>query len=216
MHALSTTPGLMSRLRDETQEQHQRAESRPFEQALFKGTLPKPRYVQMLAQRYLIHRVLEREARHLRGAYPFLGAVLHDTLFQEKNLAADLACFGVDVESIQPAVATRALCADIERLAAERPLALLGVYYVFEGSKNGARMIAKRVSQAYELQPGPGMLYLDPHGDQQRPLWMEFKQRMDACGFAAADQDAMVAAARLTFDRVGELDDELYGAPAAS
>jgi len=210
MGNVETTVGLMARLRDETTEHHQRAESRPFERALLGGALPRVSYVEMLAQRYLVHRALERAARGLRDAHPFLAEILRDELFQEANLAADLEYFGVDQNAIVPARATRALVEDIGRLADQRPLALLGVYYVFEGSKNGARYVAKSVASTYALAPGPGLRYLDPHGEQQRALWLDFKKRMDDCPFSPADQDAMVAAAQLTFDRIGELDDELW------
>lgn len=216
MSNLGAAACVMARLRDETTEHHQRAESRPFERALLGGTLPRALYVELLAQRYLVHRVLERAARDLRDAHPVLVDILRDELFQEANLVADLEHFGIDQDAIVATRATRALIEEIERLADQRPLALLGVYYVFEGSKNGARYVARSVANAYGLPPGSGLRYLDPHGEQQRALWLDFKQRMDDCAFSTADQDAMVAAARLTFDCVGELDDELWAkVPAA-
>ncbi len=207
---MSESGGIMGRLREETAEQHQRAESNPFEQAMVRGVLPRDSYVQMLEQRYLIHRCLEQHVRELRESHPFVGQVVLDTLFQEQNLAEDLAHFHVDPGTVTPLRATQALIEDIQATAAQTPLALLGFYYVFEGSKNGARFVAKRVGTSLELTSGAGMRYLDPHGDQQRPLWMDFKARMDGCGFQATDQDAMVEAAKRTFERIIDLDHELY------
>lgn len=76
-------------------------------------------------------------------------------------------------------------------------------------------MLARVAGRAYQLTSDAGMRYLDPHGDQQRPLWMQFKAAMDAADFTEAELDAMVAAAGRTFDFVSGVDDELYaGAPA--
>jgi len=90
------------------------------------------------------------------------------------------------------------------------------MYYVFEGSKNGARYLVKRVAATYDLKPGPGLLYLDPHGEQQPALWAQYKARMDAAGFSPQDQDAIVAAAQQTFDLVAEVDDQVQAASTAA
>ncbi len=206
---MTAPTGIMLRLREETAPHHEHAESRPLEQSLVRGVLPRELYCDMLEQRYLIHRELEAQARKLRESQPMLAKVLEDTLFQESNLHADLVALGRDPKTAQPKGATQRLIHEIQSLGRTGSMALLGVYYVFEGSKNGARFIAKRVGPAYGLSPGPGMLYLDPHGEAQRPIWMEFKQRMDACHFSQADQDAMVEAAKLTFDCIADLDDEM-------
>lgn len=200
---------VMLRLREETIEHHKAAESRPVERALAAGTLPKARYVALLGQRLLIHRRLESRVRELAARFPFVGTIVQETLFQEPNLRADLRFFGVDPDAVTPLTATSRFLNAIDALADENPLSLLGVYYVFEGSKNGARYIVRRLRPAYGLAEGPGTLYLDPHGEQQRPLWEMFKQRMDAAGFAPADQTAMVAAAKMAFDAIAEVDEEI-------
>jgi len=205
----------MARLRDETAEHHARAESKPLEQALIAGELERSGYVRYLQQRYLIHAALEQEVAKLRDGHAPLSNVVRDELFQTGNLRRDLEFLGADGDGRVPLAATRKLLDEIERLATAEPLALLGIYYVFEGSKNGARIIAKRIARAHDLTPGPGLLYLDPHGEEQRPLWLALKGGMDACDFSPADQDAMVAAAQFTFDRIAELDDEIYAGCAA-
>lgn len=210
MNEATTAPtGLMTRLREETRPNHEYAESRDFERALLAGTLPLELYVRMLEQRFLIHAALEREVRTLRSAYPFLAAVLEDRLFQEPSLREDLAHFGVDPGVCTPCAATEKLIAAVERAAAEDPLALLGMYYVFEGSKNGARYIARSVRAAYGFPDGRGTAYLDPHGDQQRALWQEFRAKLDAAPIRGAAHDSIIAAAKVAFDCVAEIGDEL-------
>src|SRR5262245_41944327 len=50
---------IMSRLKHETAGAHRLAESSPFERALVSGRLPRPAYVEYLAQRLAIHAPLE-------------------------------------------------------------------------------------------------------------------------------------------------------------
>lgn len=201
---------LMARLREETRAQHETAESRPLEQSLFRGVAPKALYVQVLEQRFLIHQALERGLRALSEARPGLAGVVRHELFGEPHLRRDLENFGVHPESVTPVAATLDLLRLIDRLSAESSVALLGIYYVFEGSKNGSRILAARLSKAYQLPPGPGLLYFDPHGERQRAIWQEFRQSMDALDLAPAEHDAIVSAAQRTFECVARIDDELY------
>jgi heme oxygenase len=203
-------PGIMDRLRQATWPQHQHAEGRELQRALAKGALPCDTYIELLGQRLLIHCPLERELRRLRDADTRLRDVVREELFQESNLRRDLAHFAVNPDDVVPASATRRLIAEIGRMAKKQPVALLGHYYVFEGSKNGARMIASALRDAYELPSPEGLCYVDPHGSQQRVLWKAFKAAMNAVDFTEREQEAMVAAARCTFTLVSELDDELY------
>ncbi|MGE0481763.1 MAG: biliverdin-producing heme oxygenase [Phycisphaerae bacterium] len=211
--------GIMNRLRDETRPQHEHAESRPFEQALAAGRLPRELYVENLGQRLCMHKVLEAPLRQLVARDPRLADLVLDEQYQTPNLHADLAFFGIDAAVVRPRAATAALVREIEAAADQEPLALLGFFYVFEGSKNGAHFLAKRLRAAYQLEQN-GLRYFDPHGDQQRPLWHAFKARMDLVPLTPAEADAIVAAARATFQRVAEVEDEIYyermgAAPAA-
>jgi heme oxygenase len=208
--------GVMTRLRDETADDHKRAETGPLERALVSGHLRQPQFVEYLAQRWLIHRELERHIGTLCGTDARLTNLVPDVLRQESNVRADLAHFGRDVESIQPRRATGGFLSHVENIARVRPVALLGCYYVLEGSENGARYIARAVIGAYRLTPGQGTRYLDPHGEEQRPLWAAFKQRMDAVGFDDDEIDAMVAEARQMFAAIRELDDEIWSDGALS
>lgn len=211
---MTAATGVMARLRDETSTHHAAAEGSPLEQALVAGTLPRDTFVDLLGQRYIVHRALEARLRDLAAVNPTVATILHEELYQTANLQHDLAHFGVQAEAVTPLPATADYVAALPRIAAAEPLALLGACYVFEGSKNGAHFIARRLRPAYGLGSGPGTRYLDPHGAQQRPLWMAFKARMDAADFAPAVQDAMVAAARMTFDAIGRIDAAVHAGAA--
>lgn len=211
-------PTIMQRLREETAEHHKRAEARPLEQALVRGGVSRDAFIEYLSQRYLIHKALDAAVMGLVARDARLRGLVSAELLQEPNLRADLEWFGAAVDVIAPRRSTSRLIADMRDWAACDPIALLGAYYVFEGSKNGARYICKGLMRGLGLTPGSGTRYLDPHGEAQRELWMAFKARMDAIAFTPAECDAMVRAAAQTFDRIGELDDEcaeLLGVAAA-
>lgn len=199
--------GIMLRLREETAEQHKRAEQRPLEQLMIRGAIDRGLYGQSLGQRYLMHSALEKALDGLRAEDPAVAQIVTNDQYQAPNAEADLRFFGVDVATLQTLPATARFATLVKKTTSR---ALLGSLYVFEGSKNGARYIARALMRPLSLSPAGGMRYLDPHGDQQRPLWDAFKQRMDAAEFSGVEMDEMVAAAKATFDCIGELDDELF------
>lgn len=211
-----TNSSLMARLRDATWPQHQHAESRPLEQGLAKGTLPKDGYIALLEQRLPVHITLEKAWVMSGQEDPRIAQLVSDELLQVDNLRADLNFFERDIDRIEPLSSTRALIEDLEQALNELPHSLLGHYYVFEGSKNGGHMLAKGLRHVYDLPQHDGTRYFDPHGQQQRSLWMSFKARVDLIDFSDAERDQIVEAAKRTFDHVSAMDDELYAQVAAS
>jgi heme oxygenase len=83
------------------------------------------------------------------------------------------------------------------------------VLYVFEGSKNGARYIARALRGSLRISGAPGLRYLDPHGEAQRPVWESFKQRLDAAPLDAAEVDGIILAAKACFAHVTAVDGAL-------
>lgn len=203
---------IMQRLRTETAAEHKVAESSPFERALVQGRLPRAAYVEYLAQRLVVHAVLERGVLSITERDARFRDVITPELLQEQNLEDDLVHFGVDPTGVDPCAAAGQLIADLEYLRMARPTALFGSYYVLEGSKNGARYIARAVRDAYGLTNGSSLRYLDPHGDQQRTLWQAFGQRMDAVPLSAGEADGLVNAAQAMFRGIRAIDDEVWRA----
>jgi heme oxygenase len=203
--APTASAGIMGRLKSETAAQHAEAESKPLEAALVAGAIGQDQYKQYLAQRWLIHRELEAATDAALKKDARLQSLGLPDLYQTKNLESDLAQLGVDLKSIQPMKGATRLVAEIK--SAPSPATLMGIYYVFEGSKNGARYIAKALGGRARIT---ALKYLDPHGEAQRGLWMKFRADMDAIAWTPAEQDSMVKAAQATFTSISSLDDEIH------
>jgi heme oxygenase len=195
--------GIMARLKAGTAAQHAVAESKPLEAALIEGSIGRAQYEKYLSQRWLIHRELEAATdRALRTDNRLVSLGL-PSLYQTQNLEADLAHLQSNLESIRPLPGATKLIQEIQKAA---PATLMGIYYVFEGSKNGARYISKSLAKSGQT----ALRYLDPHGEQQRPLWMKFRADMDSISWTPAEQDQMVKAAQATFDAISSLDDAIH------
>lgn len=201
---------IMDRLKAETAENHARAEGRPIEQALIQGAVSRELFAAYLGERLHVHRALEPGIAALAASEARLAGKLPATLFQEENLLKDLEFFGVDATRHTPLAPTARFVGALREWAGARSLALLGAYYVFEGSKNGARYIARSVGRALGLSPGNGLHYLDPHGEAQRGMWQEFRAGLNGVAFTPDEAEGIVAAARRTFDAVAEIDDALW------
>lgn len=203
----------MDRLKEETWGLHQQAERGNLEQDLVKGKLPREVYRDHLGQRYLIHKVLEARLREARDQEPRLKAIVHDWQFHENDAAVDLKFYGGDPETVQPTPATEKLIKSIQEAD---PISLLGHQYVYEGSNNGAKFIAKALRGAWRLQGLDGTQYLDPYGDKQRERWAEFKSTMEAQEFSQEDGDKIVEAAKATFLQVIEVENDVYPGAATA
>ena len=195
--------GIMARLKAGTAAQHAVAESKPLEAALIEGSIGQAQYEKYLSQRWLIHRELEAATDRALRTDNRLASLGLPSLYQTKNLEADLAHLQSNLESIRPLPGATKLIQEIQKAA---PATLMGIYYVFEGSKNGARYISKSLAKAGQT----ALRYLDPHGEQQRPLWMKFRADIDSISWTSAEQDEMVKAAQATFDVISSLDDAIH------
>ena len=201
------TEGVMARLKAGTAAQHAVAESKPLEAALIEGSIGQAQYEKYLSQRWCIHRELEAATDRALTSDSRLASLGLPSLYQTKNLEADLAQFQTNLKSIHPLFGATHLIKEIQKAT---PATLMGIYYVFEGSKNGARFIAKAMAKAWGKIDTTGFRYLDPHGEAQRGLWMKFRSDMDAIPWTPAEQDQMVKAAQSTFDAISSLDDAIH------
>ena len=197
----------MARLKTGTAAQHAVAESKPLEAALIEGSIGQAQYEKYLSQRWLIHRELEAATDRALKTDARLTSLGLPSLYQTKNLETDLAHLQANLKSIHPFSGATHLIQEIQKAA---PATLMGIYYVFEGSKNGARYIAKAMAKAWGKADTTSFRYLDPHGESQRGLWMKFRSDMDAIPWTAAEQDEMVKAAQSTFDAISSLDDAIH------
>ncbi len=209
MPVQTDAPSIMQRLKTDTTGLHAAAEQTTFQQAMVAGRLPLDHYVASLQQMLLIHRTLEHHLR-LHRELPAIAAVLRDYQFQEPYLLNDLQYFECIVDQIQPLHATSDLIAAIEVTAAANPVALLGLHYVLEGSKNGGKFLAAAARRAYNLEGDAGLRYLDPYGANQRTYWQDFRTSMEGAQLSPRDTVAVLDAAALMFTAITRLYRELY------
>lgn len=201
---------IMTRLRTGTAALHQRAEQSAFQRALLAGELPRHGYVEYLRQMCLIHRSFEELLRRLGRHRPALGGVVREHLFRETHLTRDLQAFGIAPQTAVPLPATARFIDRVKEIAATNPIALLGVHYVFEGSTNGGRFIAKGLRGVCQLAADDGVSYFDAYGDEQPRYWREFKSLMNGLCLTAGEREAIVSAAGDAFLGMIGLFDELH------
>lgn len=200
--------GIMATLKAATAEQHQRAERHEFQQMMVRGTLPREAYADWLGQMLHIHRGLEGHLDRLVESHPRVASVFDDDRRKVPFLLDDLAFYQSDGEG-EALPATRRFLTLLDTLAATTPLALLGVLYVLEGSTNGARFIARRIRDAYDLPPDAGAAFVDPYGKAQPSRWRAFKDAMERLGFSETETRSVTAAAQETFNAVEALGGDL-------
>lgn len=203
---------IMTRLREETMPLHKETESGSFQVDLLSGRLPLDSYTDLLEQLLLAHRALERNLGRMAESHAAFRQVIHERQFQERNLTKDLLHFARDPNRARALPATQSFIDWIEETARSMPMALLGIHYVLEGSKNGGRFIAKAIRRAYSLAAGAGTCYLDPHGDDQQTFWQEFKTSMNRVDLTGAEADSIVEAAKETFRGIVRIHQELHAA----
>jgi heme oxygenase len=202
------THGIMATLKAATAEQHHRAERHEFQQMMVHGTLPREGYANWLGQMLHIHRGLEDHLGRLVESHPRVASVFDDDRRKVPFLLDDLAFYQSDGEG-EGLPATRRFLDLLDTLAARTPLALLGVLYVLEGSTNGARFIARRIREAYDLPPDGGAAFVDPYGEAQPSQWKAFKDAMEQLDLSEAEARSVTAAAQETFDAVEALGGDL-------
>lgn len=194
-------PSLADDLRLRTRDAHARAERHPLQARLVRAELSPREHAAYLAQLHALWAPLDRALADLAAADPRVAAMWRDHHPHAARVAADLAALGVpDPRALPLTPAAAHLAAAIDHAArAHGPerLALLGVWYVLEGSANGGRFIAAALRRA--LGPAAPVLTFDPHADQQRDRWSAWRTALDAADFSPPERDAVLAAADRTF-----------------
>lgn len=191
---------LTQELKEQTRQQHDDAEHHGLHAVMFgsRGVeAARAAYVGTLQQHLHIQIAFERELRRLAVESPVFAAVVRDEQYHLAALREDLHVFGAADVNATPG--TQRFVAYIEHAARHNPLALLGVFYVFEGSTNGGTMIAMRVRELLGLEGNEGTRFINPHGSQVRPIWMKWKASVDALTLTDAERDTAIAGAQEAF-----------------
>ena len=173
------------RLREATNEAHERLHGHDGFAAAASGAIAPADYADLLARLYGFHRAFELEA-HAAGGSGLAGRGRADML------AADLAAFGVDARALP-------LCGDL-RIGGGAE-AWLGALYVVEGSALGGAAIARALAAAYG--EGERRFFLG-YGERQGVMWRELTARLETLVRDEAAADAALASAVATFGRFAE------------
>ncbi len=203
----TATATIMEQLRETTAVAHRAAEARPLMRSIARGTVQRLPYVANLEQLLLVHRVLEAALVRAAAAAPAWAALEVESRLRVPDLEADLGQFGGSLrpEPLPATVVTQAW------LAQAGPEALLGAFYVTEGSTNGGRFLVKMVARGLGLPEGSraGLQSLDPYGTAQPDRWAAYKRAMDGLALAAPEREAVVAAAQTMFAHLGAVADQV-------
>lgn len=194
---------LADALKESTKDAHSRAERHPMQGRMVSGSATREQYALWLGQMYPVWRAVDAGLASLAASDPRVAAMVQPYHPHAARLAADLAFLGDRPDRHAPLPATTRFVDMINRAA--RGPALVGVWYVLEGSANGGRYIAKALSRSLQI-PGPeGLTSFDPHGEHQREYWQAWRAALDAQPWTPAEHSAIAAAAAATFDAVYEL-----------
>jgi heme oxygenase (biliverdin-producing, ferredoxin) len=191
---------LAALLRAGTHDEHRRAESMPFVGALVEGRLDAAAYTDLLVQYRVVYAALETAGGRMRdGDRP--GASLADpALDRRPALEADLTSLagpGWQDLTVRPAGA--AYAARVADVATGLPGYAAHAYTRYLGDLSGGLFI-RAVLRRHGYADDALAFYDFPAIPKPKPYKDAYRSRLDALPLDAAQQDAVVAEARVAFD----------------
>jgi len=213
---LMTPPksSLADTLKDRTKEAHARAEKHPIQGRMVTGKCTRAEYAGWLGQMLPVWSAVDAGLAALANRDPRAASMLKPYHVHAARIEADLAFLG-DSGAAHAALPATMRFVQMVNQAAASP-AVIGVWYVLEGSANGGRYIAKALSRGLEIAGPEGLTSFDPHGERQREFWQAWRSDVDAQDFSEPERTAIVAAADATFDAVYDMMEDLTPATQTS
>lgn len=205
------------RLRDQTREDHERAEASPFITAYMAGRIPLDGYAALQGQLWFIYEALEDAARDLR-AHPIVGPFLDPRLDRLPALRADLRRLVGDEwrQRVEPGPSARAHAARIREVAQAWPAGLVAHHYIrYLGDLSGGRALGTRARKTYGLTDDGALFYRFDGIESPRAFKDQYRRLLDAAPWSPIEQDRIVEEARSGFRLTGSMFEELergYGA----
>lgn len=206
---------LADALREQTKDAHSRAEKHPLQARMIKGEVDLEHYAQWLDQMLHIWKALDAALEKLSARDPRVAAMLKPYHPHAARIAADLKFLG-NVGGCPAVPAASGFAAWATDAAANTDPAVVGAWYVLEGSSNGGRFIAKALSRGLGIAGPEGLTSFDPHGEAQRERWQSWRADLDAQPWNHAERTAIIAAADATFDAIWSVMEELSSQPTHS
>ncbi|MBB6627476.1 biliverdin-producing heme oxygenase [Nocardioides sp. KIGAM211] len=199
----ATTP-LSAALRDGTRAEHEDAESSGFVTDLVAGRAPAWQYAAYLRRLRAVYGALEA-AVHDHRAHPALAAVHDEDLRRAAALDADVAHWSGSTQGPSTASGSSAATAYAARIdaARRRPHLLVAHHYTrYLGDLSGGRILADALRRGYArhgLDRGGLAFYDFAAIPKPVPYKRGYRDRLDAIALTRAEQDEVVAEARVAF-----------------
>ena len=114
------------------------------------------------------------------------------------RLRADLLYLGLSPAAIDGVP----LCTDLPEV--QDPAAAFGAAYVLEGATLGGRLIAGRLRARLGVEAARGAAFFSAYGEEVDARWLAFRLRLAAAVAAPEDERRALAAARETFETLGD------------
>ena len=189
MTTSAAMPPILSRLRAETRAEHDAIEA---DLDLTGDGLTRDGYRRVLERFYGFYAPLEPAIRAV-GGWADRGLDL-DARQKGPLLEADLRTLGGDAPTALPR------CDDLPLLVT--PADCFGCLYVLEGSTLGGQFISRHVQHAVGVTRETGGRFFHGYGDKTGEMWQSFRAALTGFVVSPADQDAAVAAAKDTFQKL--------------
>lgn len=208
-----------ARLREETRDDHERAEASPFITAYLAGRIPLAGYAALQGQLWFLYEALESSAVSLRDD-PVVGPFLDPRLERLPSLETDLrALIGDDWQGrLEPVAAARDHAARIREVARTWPAGYVAHHYIrYLGDLSGGRALGAKARRHYGLADDGVRFYQFEDIESPREAKDHYRRLLDEAPWAPDEQDLVVEEARAGFRLAGALFEELDRMfPAAS
>ncbi len=185
---------IMQKLRAETADQHREIENNSFLTRL-SGDLSLEEYIRILEKFYAFYSSFES---HLN--WKEIKSLSDGTLTGDKRrtplLEKDLRHFNVQLDRI-PRFPPYARSFSFP--------ALMGCFYVLEGSSLGRKMLYPRLSAKFGLNQNEGGAFFYDYGDKITENWTNFCKMLKSKIKTEADKQECAEAAVQTFENINEL-----------
>lgn len=205
-----TTSPLALRLRDATQEAHTAAERTQFVRNLFKGTLPRDSYVQLIRSLHAVYATMEAGMRSHRDD-PVVAAMHDAALERAPALERDLEALAGPAWRALPVVPSATeYAAHLAAISAQAPHLLVAHGYVrYLGDLSGGQMIGKRLQSMYGFGDDGTHFYRFEQVPDVDAKKHAFRGALDRLPLAGRAADDLVDEAKLGFDYARRIFEEL-------
>ncbi len=205
------TTNLIGLLKDTIRERHTRIEKLPFFAALANGTLPLQCYIGQLQAMEIIytgcHQHLYRpgppESREI--ALLFLKRPLLTAVLQSDLDALDHLILPDCLEALEHA---RSIVTDLQ--GTKQPEALLGLFYVLEGTTLCNKIHLQDVINCFGSKVSNATKYYNGYGDRNDHYWQEFCTAMNALRLGYLGKERLIKTVFRSFDQLEEIFNALY------